>query len=107
MLYERVTDFRGTPSHDPWAREGVNPAALPLPTTYFAKSAVSERAVLGTRRRELTTDRLILRVILRSGLFLTSKAPYASITEAPSEYPPAVRAVRGNCPEETFKTRPL
>lgn len=56
MLYERVADFRGTPSHDSWAREGVNPAAFPLPTTYFAKSAVSERAVLGTRRRELTTE---------------------------------------------------
>lgn len=54
-----VADFRGTPSHDPWAREGVNPVAFPLPTTFFAKSAISERAVLGTRRRVLTTDGLI------------------------------------------------
>lgn len=107
MLYERVADFRGTPSHDPWAREGVDPVAFPLPTTYLAKSTVSERAVLGTRRRELTTDGLILRVILRSGPFLTSKAPYASITEAPSKYPLVERGVRGNYPEETFKTRPL
>lgn len=57
----------------------AQPRSIPLPTTYFAKSAVSERALLGTDRREFTTDGLILRVILRSGPFLTSKAPYASI----------------------------
>lgn len=98
MLYERVADFRGTPSQVPWAREGVNPVAFTLPTTYFAISTVSERAVLGTRRWELTNDGLILRVILRSGPFLISKAPYVSITEAPSKYPPAGRGVRGELP---------